>query len=57
MNEDGVKNIIRDTEFFEPRRFQPFSKDIQDMRFKVNPEQVTEINIKCSGYGYFEEAE
>lgn len=55
LEEDKIKRIYKDTEFFEPGKFQPFDKDINSQRIRLTPKNVTDITIKCYGYGYFEE--
>jgi hypothetical protein len=53
--DDKVKKLIKGPRFFEPAKFEPFEKDITNPQLKIKPEAITEINVKCYGYGYFEE--
>lgn len=51
--DDKIRRIYKETEFFEQGKFKSFQDDLNSQRIKIRAENVTEINIKCSGYGYF----
>ena len=40
MEDNSIKKIIKDTQFFETTSYKRFEKDIQEMNFKVKPEKI-----------------
>ena len=48
---DEMKKISKDTKFFEGEK--TFDRDMSDQTYKITPDKITEISLKCSGYGYF----
>ena len=51
MDENVLKKISKDTKFFEGDK--TFNRDMADQTYKTTSDKITEISLKCSGYGYF----
>lgn len=50
-----IRRLFKDACFFEPSKFKAFKTDIKSLKVAIQPKVIQELNLKCYGYGYFDD--